>query len=55
MKNGSVDGVEATTDNVKSGSYKVARPFNVAVKSDASDAAKEFMDIDAGNGWKMGQ
>lgn len=38
-----VDGVEATTDNVKSGSYKVARPFNVAVKSDASDAAKEFI------------
>ncbi|MDY5578166.1 MAG: substrate-binding domain-containing protein [Lachnospiraceae bacterium] len=38
-----VDGVEATTDNVKSGSYKVARPFNVATKEDASDAAKEFI------------
>ena len=38
-----VDGVEATTANVKSGSYKVARPFNVATKEDASDAAKEFI------------
>lgn len=38
-----VDGVEATTDNVKNGSYKVARPFNIAVNDDASDAAKEFI------------
>lgn len=38
-----IDGVEATTDNVKSGDYKVARPFNVVVSSDASEAAKEFI------------
>ena len=25
-----VDGVEATTDNIKAGKYKVARPFNLA-------------------------
>lgn len=29
-----VEGVEATSDNVKSGSYPVARPFNVAWKED---------------------
>ncbi len=38
-----VDGVEATAENVKNGSYKVARPFNVAVSDDVSDAAKEFI------------
>ena len=29
-----VDGVEATVDNIKSGSYKVSRPFNIATKDD---------------------
>ena len=38
-----VDGAEATVENVKSGSYKLARPFNIAVKDDISDAAKDFM------------
>ncbi len=39
-----VDGVEATTDNVKNGSYKIARPFNVAYKEDKlSDVAKDFI------------
>ena len=38
-----VDGVEATLDNVKSGDYKVSRPFNIVTKKDASDAAKDFM------------
>lgn len=38
-----VDGAEATVENVKSGAYKLARPFNIAVKEDASDAAKDFM------------
>ncbi len=27
-----VDGVEATLDNVKSGDYKVSRPFNIVTK-----------------------
>lgn len=40
-----VDGVEATTDNVKSGSYKLARPFNVAVKGEATGVAKDFMNF----------
>ena len=39
-----VDGVEATAENVKNGTYKVARPFNIATKSDISDVAKDFID-----------
>ncbi|MGN0658878.1 MAG: substrate-binding domain-containing protein [Emergencia sp.] len=38
-----VDGVEATVDNVKSGDYKVSRPFNIVTKADLSDAAKDFI------------
>lgn len=38
-----VDGVEATTDNIKSGSYKVARPFNIATKYGLSDTANDFI------------
>lgn len=38
-----VDGVEATSENVKNGSYKVSRPFNIATKKDVSDAAKDFI------------
>ncbi len=39
-----VDGVDASIDNVKSGDYKVSRPFNIVVKEDLSDAAKDFVD-----------
>jgi phosphate transport system substrate-binding protein len=38
-----VDGVEATVENVKNGSYKVSRPFNIATKEDVSEAAKDFI------------
>lgn len=38
-----VDGAEATTENVKNGSYKIARPFNVATKADASEITKDFI------------
>ena len=38
-----VDGVESTTDNIKSGSYKVARPFNIATKDGLSDTANDFI------------
>ena len=38
-----VDGAEATTDNVKSGEYKVARPFNIATKGDATGVASDFI------------
>lgn len=38
-----VDGAEATIANVKSGDYKIARPFNVAVKEGLSEAAQDFL------------
>ena len=39
-----VAGVEATAENVKSGEYKVARPFNIAWQEAAlSDAGKDFI------------
>ena len=38
-----IDGAEATVDNVKSGDYKVSRPFNIVTKDGLSDAAKDFI------------
>lgn len=39
-----VAGVEATAENVASGAYKLARPFNIAWRADAqSDLAKDFV------------
>ena len=39
-----VDGVDATAENVKSGDYKVSRPFNIAIKKDLdNEVAKDFM------------
>ena len=38
-----IDGAEATTENVLNGSYKISRPFNVATKSDLSEAAQDFL------------
>lgn len=40
-----VEGVEATSDNVKNGSYKIARPFNVAYKGELNPLAKDFLDF----------
>ena len=39
-----VDGAEATADNVKSGTYKVSRPFNIVTNDDISDVAQDFVD-----------
>lgn len=38
-----VDGTEATADNIKNGSYKISRPFNIATKDKVSDVAKDFI------------
>ncbi|EQI13749.1 UNVERIFIED_ORG: PBP superfamily domain protein [Clostridioides difficile F501] len=40
----SIDGAEATAENVKSGTYKVARPFNIVTKDGVSDVAQDFID-----------
>lgn len=39
-----VEDVEATAENVKSGEYKISRPFNIAYKGDLSGLAKDFVD-----------
>lgn len=39
----SVDGSEATAENVANGNYSVARPFNIAVKGNLSEAADDFI------------
>ena len=38
-----VDGNSATAENVKSGEYNIARPFNVATKGDATGVASDFL------------
>ena len=38
-----IDGAEATVDNIKAGEYKIARPFNIAVKENLSDVASDFI------------
>ena len=41
-----VDGVEATAENVKSGDYAVARPFNiVTVEGGVTDLGQDFIDF----------
>ena len=38
-----IDGAEAIVDNIKSGTYKIARPFNIATKGEVSDVAQDFI------------
>lgn len=38
-----IDGAEATAENVKSGTYKVSRPFNIAAKGEAKGIAADFI------------
>lgn len=40
-----VDGAEATAANVKSGTYKISRPFNIATKGTPSDVAQDFINF----------
>ncbi len=40
-----VDGAEPTVENVKSGDYKVSRPFNIVTKDGLSDVAQDFIDF----------
>lgn len=39
----SIDGAEASVDNIKSGTYKIARPFNIATGENVSEAAADFI------------
>lgn len=38
-----IDGAEATVDNIKSGSYTIARPFNIVTKDGISGVAQDFI------------
>lgn len=38
-----VDGAEATAANVKNGTYKISRPFNIATKGDVSEVTQDFI------------
>lgn len=38
-----IDGVEATFENIKNGSYQVARPFHIATRAEVSPAAQDFI------------
>ena len=40
-----IDGADATEANIKDGTYKVSRPFNIATKGDpTNEVAKDFID-----------
>ena len=39
-----IDGVTASVENIKNGSYSIYRPFNIAVKEGLSDVAQDFVD-----------
>ena len=38
-----IDGVGATVENIKNGTYSVARPFNIATGAEVSEAAQDFI------------
>lgn len=41
----SIDGVEASADNIKNGTYAVARPFNIATGKEVSEVTKDFINF----------
>lgn len=43
VKSLKVDGAEATAENVKNDTYKIARPFNIATKEGASEVTQDFI------------
>lgn len=40
-----IDGAEASVENIKNGTYKVSRPFNIATKGEPTGLAKDFIDF----------
>lgn len=40
-----IDGAEASVENIKNGSYKIARPFNIATSENLSDTSKDFVEF----------
>ena len=44
-----IDSADATVANINNGSYKISRPFNIAVKDDISAAAQDFVNFIVSN------
>lgn len=40
-----IDGAAATVDDIKDGSYKIARPFNIVTTGEVSDVAQDFINF----------
>ncbi|MGI6005142.1 MAG: substrate-binding domain-containing protein [Christensenellales bacterium] len=40
-----IEGVAPSVETIKDGSYKIARPFNIAYKGELSDVAQDFVDF----------
>ena len=40
-----IDGVEASADNIKNDTYKIARPFNIATKDEVSEVTQDFINF----------
>lgn len=40
-----IDGAAATVENIKNGTYKISRPFNIVTKETVSEAAQDFIDF----------
>lgn len=40
-----IDGAEASAENVKNGTYKVSRPFNIATKGTVNEQTQDFIDF----------
>lgn len=40
-----IDGVDATADNIKNGTYKISRPFNIVTTGNVSPLAQDFIDF----------
>ena len=40
-----IDGAAATVDDIKDGTYKIARPFNIVTSGEVSDVAQDFINF----------
>lgn len=43
IKGLAIDGVDVTVENIKNGTYKVARPFNIVVNDDLDELSSDFI------------
>ena len=40
-----IEGVEPTAENIQNGSYKIARPFNIAYKGELNPVSTRFLKL----------